>query len=235
MRTILCIAISILPAFLAKAQWADAEDYFSKERKDRYFLTVGYGKGWSDWYSRTDGYALYDRSGTKVLSGDHRLSAVTSHRTYQVEVSAPVGKFRIGMGIEFDEFSLYELHVEDPAISDPISMIDRFRFDKLHLLTEYPTLWLKGQRLHLDLFLKGGYYAFSKVSSFSLFDQGAGKTFFAAAGGILAYQVIGGAHLYLRPSFGFRHFDNSGRSSEGAIFHDLFSYGLIGGLRYQLL
>ncbi len=216
-------------------QWADAEDYFSKERKDRYFITLGYGQGRTNWYSRTEGYALYDRRGQKVLSGDHRLSAVTDHQTYQIGVTGPVGKFRLGMGIEFDEFSLYRMHVKDPAVVDPVSMIDRFRFDKIHLTAEYPTLWLPKGDMHLDLFMKAGYYAFSKVSSFSLFNRGSGTTFFGSLGGIFAVKVYKNAHFYLRPAFGYRHFDNSDKGSDGAIYHELFSYGLTGGLRYQLL
>lgn len=235
LKALLCLSISLLFGQIAQAQWADAEDYFSKERQDRHFLTLGYGEGRTQWYSKTEGYALYDRMGKKVLSGDHRLSAVTDHQTYQIGVTAPVGKIRVGMGIEFDEFSIYQIHVKDPAIVDPVSMIDRFRFDKIHLTAEYPTLWIRSERMHFDLFMKGGYYAFSKVSSFSLFNHGAGKTFYGSMGGILAYQVYKKAHLYLRPSFVYRHFDNSDRTDRGSIYHDLFSYGVIGGLRYQLL
>ena len=229
------MAISFLFCLPLKAQWADAEDYFSKDRKDRYFITLGYGQGRTNWYSRTEGFSLYDRSGQMVLSGDHRLSAVTDHRTYQIGVTGPVGKFRLGMGIEFDEFSLYRIHVKDPAVQDPVSMVDRFRFDKIHLTAEYPTLWLRSGRMHIDLFMKAGYYAFSKVNSLNLFAQGSGKTFFGSLGGIYALRVYKDAHFYVRPTFGYRHFDNSDEPGEGAIYHELFSYGVMAGLRYQLL
>ncbi len=235
MRAFFALLIAVLSSSPLHAQWADAEDYFSKDHKKRHFITVGYGQGRTKWYSRTEGYHLYDQRGKKVLSGDHSLSAATDYRSYQIGVTAPVGRVRLGMGIEFDEFSIYRIYVDDPSVVGPVTMIDNFRFDKIHLTMEYPTLWIRDERIHLDLFLKAGYYAFSKINSLSLFGQGSGKTFFASLGPILAIQAYKNAHLYLRPRLGYRHFDNSDQEARGAIYHELFSYGAMVGLRYRLL
>lgn len=235
MKTFLSIAVALFLSIPLEAQWADAEDYFSKDHTKRNFITIGYGEGRTQWYSRTEGYKLYDQRGKKVLSGDHNLTAATDYQSYQIGVAAPVGRLRLGMGIEFDEFSIYQIHVEDPSVVEPVSMIDNFRFDKVHLTLEYPTLWIPNSSIHLDLFLKGGYYAFSKINSFNLFGKGSGKTFFASIGPILAVQAYKRAHVYFRPRLGYRHFNNSDQDSMGAIYHDLFSYGAMVGLRYRLL
>lgn len=213
------------------------EDYFTENEEHRHFITVGYGGGRTQWFSRTEGYDLYDERGKKVLSGDHELSAVTDHRSYQIGVTFPVKSFRLGMGIEFDEFSLYRIHVEDPSVVEPVSMIDQFRFDKVHLTAEFPTrCFEESEFFEFDIFLKGGYYAFSKVNSFSLFGRSrSGRTYYGSTGGILAMKLYKRARFYIRPTFEYRHFDNSRKDMRGAIYHELISYGVSGGIRFHLL
>lgn len=234
MKRFKLLVIGLLLGSSLHGQSGSIEDYFDGGKAQDHYITIGYGKGRTSWNSRTAGYDLYDQRGRRVLSGDHQLSAVTVHQTYQIGVVAPVGRFRLGVGIEFDEFFLRRLHLEDRG-SRPISLVEDFRYDKFHLTFEVP-FQVKLDKLDLALFLKGGYYTFSQVDSFSLFgDRTSGNTFFGSIGPIMALDVHEGAHFYLRPYFEYRYFDNFDHPPSGAIHHQLYSYGLTGGLRYKLL
>ncbi len=215
--------------------FAQQSSYYNAEKDHRYFFGLSAGKGVTDWYSRTEGYELVRRDGKKIVSGDHRLTAQSTYNSYEVEVLAPLKDVRVGMGIAFEEFVLYEIQVESPVFRDPISFVENFRFDMFFLQGEFPLSLLEHEDLALNVNVRGGYYGFTRVTSLSLFgERRLGATYFFNTGIVGTWNLADRFYLLLRPAFEFKHFDNARREPAGAIYHELLSYGMNFGVRAHL-
>ncbi len=210
--------------------------YYSQDNNSKHFIGIASGVGRTSWYTQTKAYDLYDQTGSKVLSGDHQLTAQTTHSIYQMDVMFPVSSFRMGMGITFEKFALYKMNVESEVFDKDISFMETFRFDKFFLQAEFPTDMIAHQNFMLDINARAGYYGFSMVKSLSLFgERRSGSTYFASIGPVFSTRIYPQIYMYIMPRFEYKYFNNSRIEPNGAIYHNLYSLSMLGGLRVQML
>lgn len=218
--------------------FAQPSYYGRNDASNKYFIGVAYGIGTTRWHSETSEFMLFDQRGAMINSGDFKIKAKNAHQILSLETVAPMseGKWRLGMGITFEEYSLYRITIEDNNVGTNVPFVERFRFDKFFLQGEIPLKWPKSEVVGLSVNSRAGWYGFTGVRSNSLFGETRlGQTWFGGIGMVGDLKVSEQIYLVLKPLMEYKYFTNSRDEIPGRIKHRLFDYSILAGVRVHIL
>ena len=228
-RTILFI-LSVW-IFSSDVLFAQRLRYLKDGPDDKYFLAFYYGVGNASWNSSVKQYALYDTSGTRIVSGDFDFSMKNSIKNLGFDVSAQFNKIRLGMGICFEEFFLEKIRVNDVNYL----FFDKFNFQKLFFQAEIPLKNFEKQLISLNLKTQAGYYSYSHLNHINFFGgDDASSAMMINAGLLLDYKLFNHSYIYLHPLAEFKYFKNSRKEAPSRIHHSVFSATFQFGMRFDL-
>ena len=235
MRKWLYIAMICMISAEAFAQ----PSYYARNGKAKSFVGLSYGIGTTRWYSVSDDYNLFDPRGNQINSGDFKFNARNSSQSLQIETLSPMsgGKWRFGMGIQFEEYSLYRVTIEDDTgPSTTLPFVERFRFDKFFMQGEIPLKWPNSKVFSLNVNMQAGWYGFTGVRSTSLFGEDRlGETWFGGVGAVGEIHLSDLIYLVCKPMVQYKYFINSRDEEPGRIRHRMFDYSILAGVRVHVL
>jgi len=227
-------------SFMAFSVNAQTTGYYQKlDRKyKKYFVGIGYGLGTASWFSNLGSTQLYNNSGGVIRSGDMRFRAQNSTRLLNMEISAPVSKVRIGLGISFEDFYLDKLTLSSNtpgADGKEIVFDDSFRFEKFYAQIEAPFKFETDKPYSFGFKGNVGYYGYSGGSHFNFFgDSQLARTFFVNLGLMGDYKLFPHAYFFINPSFEYKYFRNSQTEAPSEIIHNIISFSAVAGLRFDV-
>ena len=209
---------------------------YVNSRNSKHFAGISYGVARTSWKSKASEYRFFDHQGNLLFEGDATLKASTASQMLQMEVLAPIQKFRLGMGITFEEYQLYVLEMTSSTTNGRVGFTELFRFNKVFAQFEYPTDWVDHENVTLDLNARVGFYGFTGVRNLSIFgERRQGKTVYGSLSAIGSLRLGQLTYLCLRPVLEYKYFRNTIQESPRVISHNMFSYGLLVGVRVHLL
>jgi hypothetical protein len=230
----------VLFAACSYSAMAQATGYYQTlDRKyKKYFVGITYGVGTASWYSNLGNTELYDKNGSVIRSGDMRFKAKNSTDMLNLEVSAPVAKIRIGLGVSFENFYLDKLTISSntPGADGAIIVYDEsFRFEKFYLHVETPFKFDTDKPYSFGFKGHIGYFGFSGVKHFNFFgDEHEARTFFTNLGLVADYKILSHTYFYINPSCEYKYFRNSPAEAPSEIKHNIVSFSIVGGLRFDV-
>lgn len=204
----------------------------------KYFVSFSYGLGQARWFSSLENATLYDKTGTVIREGSVKFKARNSVKNYLFDVSFPLERARVGMGICFEKFSLDKLDIQRNATNTDISHIifdESFRFDKLFLTGEY--LLFEPNKSGFMAAARGqiGYFNYSGVDHINFFgEESVARSFYLTIGCIGDYRVYNNTYLFVFPNLEYKFFKNSPLESPSFIHHNIFTAMLNFGLRIDV-
>lgn len=231
----------ILPLLLlGENTFAQHSYYLLDDKASKHFVGLSYGFGSTDWRSGVENYDLINHQGTTVLSGDGHFRATNTQRSVHLETLVPLsqGKWRMGLGLSFEEFSLFKIDVEasPTTAASTKPFVDRFRFDKIFAQVEVPLPLLENPFVTFNLNVRGGWYGFTSVGSTSLFgDKRLGKSWFNGLGLMCDLMVYDRVYLVIMPYAEYKYFKYSSDDVVGNIHHNMLGTNLMIGFRVHLL
>ena len=211
--------------------------FAQKDRKNaKYFLGLSYGPGTAWWHSQLVNSEIYDINGAIVRSGNINFRAKNSTNTICVDGAVPIGKVRIGLGIDFDYYFLDKLKLINPNQPDQYVVFPEFfRFDKFFASCEIPFDFTSEKAWTLNLRGHFGYFGFSYVNHFSLFGEEAiAKTFFTSLGLITDLKLYPHAYVFIFPKFEYKFYDNNSSENPEQIRHHIFELSCMFGIRIDV-
>lgn len=220
--------------------FAQATGYYQTlDRKfKKYFVGFAYGVGSANWFSNLGSSELYDNNGSVIRSGDMRFRAKNPTRMLNLEVSAPVARIRLGLGVSFENFYLDKLTIRSntPAADGAIIIYDEsFRFEKFYLQVETPFQFETTKTYSFGFKGHVGYFGFSGVKHLNFFgEEHQARTFFTNLGLVGDYKILSHTYFYLNPSFEYKYFRNSPYEAPSEIAHNIISFSIVGGLRFDV-
>lgn len=232
--------LTVLIVASALGAFAQTTGYYQTlDRKfKKYFVGVSYGAGTASWFSNLGSSELYDNNGVVIRSGDMRFRAKNPTRMLNLEVSAPVMAVRLGLGVSFENFYLDKLtlHSNTPGADGAIVVYDEsFRFEKFYGQVEVPFNFETNKSYSFGFKGHIGYFGFSGVKHFNFFgDEHLARTFFTNLGLVGDYKILSHTYFYLNPAFEYKYFKNSPEEAPSEIKHNIFSFSISGGLRFDV-
>ena len=213
--------------------------YQTLDRKfKKYFVGISYGIGTASWYSNLGNTELYDKNGSVIRSGDMRFKAKNSTDLLNLEVSAPLAKIRVGLGVSFENFYLDKLTISSntPGADGAIIVYDEsFRFEKFYMQVETPFKFDTEKPYSFGFKGHIGYFGFSGVKHFNFFgDEHEARTFFTNLGLVGDYKILSHTYFYINPSCEYKYFRNSPAEAPSEIKHNIVSFSIMGGLRFDV-
>lgn len=213
--------------------------YQALDRKyKKYFVGVSYGVGTANWYSNLGSTELYDINGSVIRSGDMRFKAKNSTKALNLEVSAPVSRVRIGLGVSFENFYLDKLDIvsNTPGADGAVIVYDEsFRFEKFYSQIEVPFSFTTTKPYSFGFKGNIGYFGFSGVKHFNFFgDEHQARTFFTNLGLVGDYKILTHSYFYINPSFEYKYFHNAMSEAPSEIVHNIFSFSIMAGIRFDV-
>ena len=112
-----CVVV-IAGADEGRARCGNAAQFQGDER-DVIFISVGYGIGQAYWYSKLTHSSIYDKGGSAIQSGTFKFRANNTSTFTDINVLFPVGKFRLGLGLNFEKFFLTKMEVKETITTRP--------------------------------------------------------------------------------------------------------------------
>lgn len=232
------ICVSILFVMFHTLLFAQSDDLRVPEKEDaKHFIAAGYGKGNVNWFSKLADTKLYDKNGTVIKSGNLSFKSRNPISSFFFDVSFPVAKMRLGVGISFESFYLDKLQIKNPAGtgSNLILFDEKFRLDKIYTLVEVPLNIQLHPRFSFDFRGQLGYFGYNAVERENFFgEETLGKTFYTTIGMIGDYRVLSNVYIYLLPNIEYKFFKNSRSESPSIINHNIVSESILLGLRIDL-
>ncbi len=229
MKKIILIAC-ILISTVAHSQ------YYSEQANSKHFVGFGYSLANTHWYSHTEDFQLFDPTGRTLIDGAGSFDTRVQSQMLQLEVLAPVGEVRMGVGIAFEECQLYKINVESDIINTVVPFTEMFRFNKLFYQLEVPFSKLNSHFFSLAINNRVGYYGFTAVKSLSLFgERRMGKSFFGSTAARMDFKVGAMTYLFVMPMMEYKYFKNTQEESPNFIIHNMFSYSAVIGLRFHVV
>ncbi len=213
--------------------------YQGLDRKyKKYFVGGTVGAGYATWISNMGSTELYDKDGTIIISGDIRFKAHNSTKLMNIEVSAPIMKVRFGLGICFEDFFLDKLALRSNTPSADKSIIifdERFRFEKFYTQIEVPFKFDTDKPYSFSFKGHLGYFGYSGIKRFNFFGERAlAHTFFTTLGLVADYRIFSHTYIYINPNFEYKFFKNSNQDAPSNIRHNIFTFNMVGGLRFDV-
>ncbi len=213
--------------------------YFQRlDRKHKKaFVTLGYGGGFSRWYSHLENAVLYDKQGMIIQQGNLDFRAKNTFKLYDLEVSAPVAKVRVGLGVCFEEFYLDKLVIKSNSNTNGTIILfdETFRFDKITGSLEVPFMPESDAMCSISAKLRIGYYNYSGLQRLNFFGQEAlSRTFISGLGFVGDVKLFPHTYAYIFPYFEFKYFYNNRFENPDDINHNILTYSVIAGLRFDV-
>lgn len=210
--------------------------YYSKiGLGEKYFIALGYGMGTAKWNSVFKSTEFYDKDGRVINTGDFSFKATSPTRHIDVNVSAPIKKVRMGLGISFEDHYLSSLEVYTGGGEKFLLFDEGLRFDKLFFQTEVPFKYETKKAFSFNLNFRGGWFGYTNVKRFNFIGDRPFPLSFLVATGITAdYELYKNCYVFLFPNFEYKLYDNSRTESPVQIRHNVFTADLIAGLRINL-
>ena len=211
--------------------------FAQKDRKlAKYFLGISYGPGTAWWHSSMSNSQIYDVNGGIVRSGNINFRAKNSTNTICVEGAVPVGRVRLGIGIDFDYYFLDKLKLTTPNQPDEYVLYpESFRFDKFFASCEIPFNFDSEKAWSVNLRAHVGYFGFSYVDHFSFFGEEAlAKTFFGTLGVLTDLKLYPHAYVFFFPKFEYKLYDNNNSENPVQIKHHIFELSCMFGIRIDV-
>jgi len=211
-----------------------------KAKKDKkYYIEFSYGLGSARWYSHFYDAPLYNLDGSVLKYGDLKLQASNPMFDYNFGVSVPLGKFRVGMGIRFEKFSMDKLSMISSDSSGkgniPDSYVlftESFWFNEIYAKMSAPFSFCANKPYSLEYTMNIGFYGYDGVKHLNFFgnDQIA-STYLVSAGFLLDYQVLDFARVFICPEFEYKYFHNNANEAPSIIVHNIYTGILSFGIR----
>ena len=239
------VALSF-PLF-AQEETPEIEDrkHYSEEGKSgltraqrKYFVTVGYGAGSANWFSKLIQSDLYDKDGSVLKSGNMDLRAKNRINPFNLEASAPVGRIRLGLGVCFEKNFLDKIVLQNGTLNNGGNSVvfdENFRVDKLYGLVEVPFKSTTEKEFSFNFMGTMGYFNYTGIQRFNFFGEAAlAKMFFMGAGLLADYKIFPHTYAFVYPDLEFKYFRNNDNESPSIIIHRIFCYSISGGIRIDV-
>ncbi len=211
--------------------------FFSKlDRKyAKYFVSFGAGRGVAYWNSTLGSTEIYDVSGNVAKSGDLKFKTKSPFDSYYLEVSMPVSRVRLGLGINFEYTYVDKLKILSPLGDYYFVYPETFRYDKFYLTYEIPfnseneKIWSVNVKGNL------GYFGLSYVDHFNYFGEEAlAKTWLFSTGLLADVKLYPHTYVFLNPGVEFKYFNNAKVENPSDIIHKIFGFSVTGGIRIDV-
>lgn len=236
MRKALLILIVICSVFATESS---AQKWYSvpKKNNEKYLVYVAYGLGSAHWYSELKETSIYDAQGSAIHSGDIKFQAKNSSQFYDLGVLFPAGNLRFGLGMNFEKFFLTQIELQNSVqqtTGGSIIFDESFRFDKIYMQMEVP-FWPEARsKYSLSANMNLGFFSFNNVDRINLFGSDAlANSTFINISPVADVTIFPGVSLFLRPMFEYKYFKNGAVDSYGLVRHNILTYSLMIGIRYD--
>jgi hypothetical protein len=219
---------------------ASAQKWYSqpKQNNEKYLVYVAYGMGNAHWFSELTQTSIYDQNGAAITNGDMKFRAKNSSQFYDLGVLFPAGNLRFGLGMNFEKFFLTQITLQNSVQQGPgstgIIFDESFRFDKIYMQMEIP-FWPEARsKYSLSANMNLGFFSFNNVDRINLFGSDAlANSTFVNISPVADITLFPGLSLFLRPVCEFKYFKNQAVDSVGVVRHNILTYSLMIGLRYD--
>ncbi|TAL58944.1 MAG: hypothetical protein EPN85_10360 [Bacteroidetes bacterium] len=209
--------------------------YHATKSSEKYFVALGYGFGTARWNSVFKSTEFYDKDGAVINMGDLKFSANSPTRNYDVNVMAPIGRIRFGLGIDFEFHYLAQLKIYTKEGEDYLLFDEGLRFDKIYLQAEVPFAYDTDKKYSFSWNTKLGWFGYTNVKRFNFLGEKPFPTSLLASSGIVAdYEVYPRVYAYVLPNLEYKFYDNSGLEAPVDIRHSVFSASILCGIRVDL-
>jgi hypothetical protein len=210
--------------------------FFRKSRKEaKYFVALSYGLGQAHWKSQLGQAEIFDKFGSVIKSGDLDFKAQNDLNSFSLDASAPFGKIRLGIGIQFDYYFLDKLEITTPFATNIILYDESFRWDKFFVSAEIPFKYESDKSYSFSSKTHLGYFGYSYVDRFSLFGEEAlAKTFWMATGIVADIKLYPHCYVFIFPNVEYKFYNNNKDEQPKNIVHKIFSYSCMAGIRIDV-
>ena len=227
---IACLSLLSLAGFSQTSYF-----YHAQKSGEKYFVALGYGVGTAHWKSVFTSAEFYDKDGSVINTGDFEFSANSPTRNYDVNVMAPIGKVRVGLGIDFEFHYLAQLKIFSKEGEDYLLFDEGLRFDKIYLQTEIPFKFDTDKKYSFSWNAKLGWFGYTNVKRFNFLGEKPFPVSIMGCTGVVAdYRIYPRVYAYVLPNFEYKFYDNSGLEAPVQIRHNVFSVSVLLGLRVDL-
>ncbi|MEO6884110.1 MAG: hypothetical protein ABI199_08810 [Bacteroidia bacterium] len=236
MKKISAFVIFFFTVISAFAGYHSNHGDLDKKHK-KYFVAVGYGIGTAKWYSRFQNTNLLSTDGSVIETGNTTFQTQNPTNFYNFEVSFPVQRVRLGLGISFESFYLDKLYFTSPSTiaSNYIVFDDNIRFDKFYGMIEIPFKPESNQPYSFSFIGRLGYYGYNGLAHLGFFGQNAlASTYLANIAFLADYELFTQTYLYVSPCLEFKYFRNNKNEVPSIIVHDIYTAGIVFGIRVDL-
>lgn len=199
-------------------------------------MYAAYGLGSAHWYSQLIETSIYDQNGGATQTGTFKFRARNSSQFYDLGVLFPAGNLRFGLGMNFERFYLTQIDLQNSVNQTSGSMIfdESFRFDKIYMQMEVPFWPESRSKYSLSANLNLGFFSFNNVDRINLFGSDAlANSTFVNLSPIADITIFPGVALFLRPICEFKYFKNGAVDSYGIVRHNIVTYSIMIGIRYD--
>lgn len=220
--------------FLLLLDWSDVLSQAETWEK-KHFVDIGYGLARSSWHSKLDNFHLYDNQGKVIKSGDLKLRSENNSTLFHLDVSFPLSRMRVGMGISFAQVYMDKIIIES-AGSDPVNIFfnESFTFDKLYAVIEIPLKPQSVKPVAFTLKSNVGYFSYYGIKSIDFFGENVdARTGFLSMGLVCNVRIYPRLFIFAYPNFEYMQLMNTS-SSQGKITHRIVSGGISGGIRIDM-
>jgi hypothetical protein len=233
-------------SFVALGLGVNAQVYYrGQDNSKKYYVAFSYGVGNAQWQSRFQNTFLYNTNGSVLEAGDMTMKASNPTFNYNFNVCFPVGDKRIGLGISFEKFSMDKLSIislsdtSGTNVNIPNSYIyfrESFWFNKLYLMVQLPFHFCENKPYSLDFVACGGFYGYDGLKHLNFFgDDQIASTLFSNVSFIFDYDIkVEHARLFIQPMAEYKYFHNNGNEYPSTIVHNIFSYSINFGVRFDV-
>lgn len=235
MKKTLHILILFVVIFCTQAH---AQKWYSmpKKNNEKYLVYVAYGMGNANWFSELKQTSIYDQHGAAITNGDTKFRAKNSCQFYDLGVLFPAGNLRFGLGMNFEKFFLTQIQLQNSVQQSGSSIIfdESFRFDKIYMQMEVPFWPDARSKYSLSANMNLGFFSFNNVDRINLFGSDAlANSTFVNVSPVADITVFPGVSIFLRPICEFKYFKNQAVDTIGVVQHNILTYSLMIGLRYD--
>lgn len=208
-----------------------------KKNNEKYLVYVAYGMGNAHWFSELKETSIYDQHGSAITSGDMKFRAKNSSQFYDLGVLFPAGNLRFGLGMNFEKFFLTQIVLQNSVQQTGGSGIifdESFRFDKIYMQMEVPFWPDARSKYSLSANMNLGFFSFNNVDRINLFGSDAlANSTFVNVSPVADITIFPGVSIFLRPVCEFKYFKNQAVDAVGIVRHNIVTYSLMIGLRYD--
>lgn len=211
--------------------------YQPAKHQEKYFASFYYGEGRARWISDVSFTDLYNSDGNVINKGTEELNfkIKNTSKSYGLDVSAPYGPVRLGLGINFEEFYLDKIILNATSNKAYLPFNESFRFDKLCFTTEYPLPFSNNKRYSVNLNSRIGYYGISKVKSYNFFGGPyLGNTIFGGIGVLTDIELAPRYYFFVNLYGEYKHYRNNGEELPSIIIHRIFTGSVQAGIRINM-